>query len=312
MKKALPLEPTMRADTAVKAILKTQLDIIQINEPAIVQDIDPEHLHNYRVALRRTRVALAQAKGVFDTAITHRFKTDLKQITQMSNELRDLDVYLLAEDDYQKLLPDTFRPDIVPLFDYLREKRMVVLEKTIKELTSKKFQHIMADWEAFVTEAQSETADAPYADRSIILLAQKRIYKRYQRVVKDGQKILSAAGDEEMHALRIECKKLRYLLEFFASLFPEEDINLLVKQLKNLQDNLGDFNDLCVQEDYLLAIAAELPTHKNQSRQTLLAIGALVAILHEQRLALKDAFVEPFDTFTAEQNHKRIKQLFQN
>jgi len=57
----------------------------------------------------------------------------------------------------------------------------------------------------------------------IIDLARKRIYKRYQRVVSDGDYILTHTQDELLHALRIECKKLRYLMEFFASLFPKKE-----------------------------------------------------------------------------------------
>jgi CHAD domain-containing protein len=78
------------------------------------------------------------------------------------------------------------------------------------------------------------------------------IYKRYRRIVKKGSKISETTPDEKLHELRIDCKKLRYLLEFFTSLFPENEMKKLVKQLKQLQENLGDFNDLSVQQEFLV------------------------------------------------------------
>ena len=47
--------------------------------------------------------------------------------------------------------------------------------------------------------------------------AQLLIGKRYRGVVRRGRGITSASSDESLHALRIRCKQLRYLLEFFAS-----------------------------------------------------------------------------------------------
>ena len=85
--------------------------------------------------------------------------------------------------------------------------------------------------------------------------------------------------DEDLHNLRIDCKKLRYLLEFFTSLFPKTQMKLLIKQLKQLQDNLGDFNDLSVQQARLLEVAGELPADAPGTAKALVATGALPSLL---------------------------------
>jgi CHAD domain-containing protein len=84
----------------------------------------------------------------------------------------------------------------------------------------------------------------------------------------------------------------------------------LIKQLKKLQDNLGDFNDLCVQEEYLMNIANELPLTDQQSRKTLLAVGSLVDTLHQERLKVKNEFSETFTTFASPNNKALFKKLF--
>ena len=306
----LQLEPEMRTDEAAKAILRFSLDVMKLNEPYVREDVDTEFLHDFRVAVRRTRSALGQIREVFPAETTERFKQDFAYIGQLSNDLRDLDVYLLNEEDYRAMLPDILRDDIGPLFDYLRTKRSAALQEVIEGLNSDQYAQILRDWETFLNEPLSELATAPNAGRPVIELARESIFKRYRRIVKSGKRILDNTEDELLHALRIECKKLRYLMEFFASLFPPKKVSVLIKQLKQLQDNLGDFNDLCVQEEYLLSVAAELPITDQQARKTILAIGSLVDTLHQERQKVKGNFAQTFNAFASRANRKLFQQLF--
>lgn len=307
------LKPRMRADEATKIILRRLLRVMKSNEAGIDQDIDTEFLHDFRVAVRRTRSALSQIKGVFPEEIMLRFKRDLAYIGKLTNDLRDLDVYLLAEEAYKAKLPPTLGSDIDPLFDYLKQKRLAALQQVRADLASKKYAQILQDWEAFLNEPLTQSPTTAIGSAPIIDLARRRIYKKYRRVVKWGRRILKNTEDEQLHALRIECKKLRYLMEFFATLFPAKEISRLVKQLKKLQTNLGDFNDLCVQEDYLLHIAAEMPlTDAESSRKLFLATGCLIGVLHQQRVRVKADFARTFANFDKPANEKRFKNLFRS
>ena len=306
----LQLKPEMRADEAVQVILRVLLDVLKQNEPYLKQDIDTEFLHDFRVAVRRTRSALTQLGEVLPVEITEHFKQEFADIGQLSNQLRDLDVYLLKQTDYRAMLPDLLRDDIQPLFDYLRAKRVKALQEVIAGLNSEQYSRLLEEWKAFLHEPLPFAPAIPKADRPIIELARPRIYKRYRRIVKSGRRILSKTEDELLHALRIECKKLRYLMEFFTSLFPPKQINRLIKQLKQLQDNLGDFNDLHIQEEYLLRVAAELPLSDPQARQTILAIGSLIGALDQERQQVKSAFAQTFNNFASSANKKLFKELF--
>ena len=304
------LGPEMRADEAAKVILRFLLGVIKTNEVYVKQDIDTEFLHDFRVAVRRTRSALSQIKAVFPEDVTERFKRDFATIGQLSNELRDLDVYLLDAPRYRAMLPEVLRDDIEPLFELLRQRRTEALQDVIAGLNSQEYGQILKDWEAFLGEPQADPATAPNAGRPIVDLARARIYKRYKRIIKSGKRILENSDDEMLHALRIECKKLRYLMEFFASLFPAKEINELIRQLKKLQNNLGDFNDLCVQQAYLLSLAAEFPDDGQQSRRTILAVGSLIGRLDVEKSRVKDSFAQTFTGFAAPANQKLFKALF--
>jgi CHAD domain-containing protein len=306
------LEPGMRSDEATKIILRRLLQVMRANQAGIKADIDIEFLHDYRVAIRRTRSALTQIKNVFPEDITHRFKQDFAYLGKLTNELRDLDVYLLSEDNYRSMLPDVLRDDINPLFAYLRARRERTLEAVVLSFDQERSKRILLDWKTFLREPVPQTPQAANAMTPIIELARKRIYRRYRKIIKDGKNILKNPQDELMHALRIECKKLRYLIEFFASLFPTDKIRELINQLKRLQDNLGDFNDLSVQQEYLLNIAEELPISDIESRRALLATGSLVESLAIRQQQVKADFAETFTKFASTENQELYEQLFSN
>ncbi len=306
----IQLNPDMRTDEATKIILKFLLQVIRINQANIEKDLDTEFLHDFRVAIRRTRSALDQIKSVFPKETTSRFKKNFAFVGKLSNQLRDLDVYLLKEDIYKGMLPAVLRNDIDPLFDYLREKRSKAFKEVIMGLKSKEYSRILQDWDAFLNEPPHDSPTASNADLPIIDLSRKRIYKRYLSIVKAGNQILENTEDERLHALRIECKKLRYLMEFFSSLFPRKRINILIQQLRKLQDNLGDFNDLCVQEEYLLNTADELPVTDQQSKKTLEAIGSLIGTLDREKQIVKDAFARTFTEYASPGNKNLFRKLF--
>jgi CHAD domain-containing protein len=51
---------------------------------------------------------------------------------------------------------------------------------------------------------------------------------------------------DQQHALRKQCKKLRYALQFCEYLLPAENLQPYRKQLAVVQDILGEMNDLYV------------------------------------------------------------------
>lgn len=306
----LQLKAKKRSDSSTKVILRYLFEIMKANEAGIKADIDTEFLHDYRIAVRRTRSALSQIRNVFPAEVTEYFKKELRTLGQVTNTLRDLDVYLLSEEAFEARLPAAMRQDILPLFDYLRLLREQELQKVLESLSSPEYARVLEEWEEFLNESVLRKTGAANAALPIITLAQQRIYKRYLRVIKDGSYILTHTQDQLIHDLRIECKKLRYLMEFFTSLFPRKKMTRLVKQLKILQDNLGEFNDLSIQQEYLMHMAEELPIDDPRSRKALVATGYLVENLSYRQKEVKADFAKTFKKFASPANQKLFRQLF--
>lgn len=306
----LQLDPHQRSDGALKVIFQRLLKIMKANEAGIKADVDTEFLHDYRIAIRRTRSALGQIKNVFPPEETSRFKRDFATLGRVSNHLRDLDVYLLSEDNYCAMLPEAMRDDILPLFDYLRTQRGQALDNVGRTLNSNAYAHFLNEWQFFLNEPVPETSAETNAQVPIIDLAGQRIYKQYRNVIKDGTYLLEHTQDGLLHLLRIECKKLRYLMELFISLFPQKDIRRLINHLKVLQDNLGEFNDLSVQQEHLMQLAKELPVNNERSKMALVATGYLVETMARRQRIVKADFSRTFKDFTSPGNQKQYRELF--
>jgi CHAD domain-containing protein len=294
----LQLDPSQRADETTKQILRVLFRVMRCNEAGIIDDIDTEFLHDFRVAIRRTRSALSQIKGVFPAPVTQRFRTHFAWLGSMTNRVRDLDVYLLKEESYKAKLPEPQRDAIDPLFTMLRRERARAHATLVRQLHTRKYQDILERWETFLSAPCDAAPDAaPSALRPILKLARKRIQKKGRAVVDLGMSLHGSHEEKELHALRIECKKIRYLLEFFDSLFPEDEITAIVKQLRKLQDNLGDFHDLCVQQADLHTFAERFDTSKPHAPDVLLAIGGLINILEAEKITVGEKFPDIFADF---------------
>jgi len=306
----IPLDPGMRSDEAVKTVLRFLLRVIRVNEENLENDMDTEFLHDYRVALRRTRSALSQMKRVFPAEVARRFRKELSSVGKVSNPLRDLDVCLLHEDAYKNMLPASLRDDIDPLFEYLRKKRSRAFREVVRQGKSEKFRNLFREWDEFLQKPGTDDPTAPDAALPIRDVAQRRIRRKYERILREGNRVLDDPTGEGLHLLRIACKELRYLLEFFSRLFPPRKIRGRIGQLKKLQDLLGSYNDLCVQERYLLDVARELRETGRQAKKTPLAIGSLVRTLNREKQTLQGAFAKTFAEFASPANRKSFRNLF--
>jgi len=309
-KVTIPSDPHMRSEEAAKIILRFLLQVIRINEARLAEDRDTEFLHDYRVAIRRTRSALRQMKQVFPADVTRRFRKDFAFVGKLSNDLRDLDVHLQNEGIYKAMLPPAQRDDIGLLFLYLREKRAQVFRDFLPRLETRRYRKIIRDWDLFLNGPGRGFSASPNAELPVRELAQKRIDKKYKHIFINHNVMLDNTADDRLHLLRIECKELRYLLEFFSPLFPREKIHDLIGQLKKLQDILGEYNDFRLQQQRLQGLAGELPWTDSRSKKTVAAIGTLVKTLEKEKRKAKKAFAETFSDFASLPKQRFYRELF--
>ncbi len=303
------LDPDMRADIAGKYIYSHLLKAIKVNEPGTIADTDSEFLHDFRVAVRRTRAGLSQIKGILPANINNYYADFFSWLGSITGPTRDLDVYLLNFERYKSSLPASIREDLNPLYDFLLAKQQKAQKELAKKLQSPKYLSTLSEWEQYLKGPSCQKPLEQNAKLTIKELADRRIWKIYTRVLQEGDAITNISPPEALHDLRKSCKKLRYLMEFFQSLYAEQQIKLLIKNLKELQDVLGDFQDYAVQEHTLKLFSDEM-MELNTPAGTFLAMGVLVQNLDAHRRTARKNFASKFEDFKQEENQSAFKSLF--
>lgn len=319
------LDPAQRADLATKQILRRLLETIEANVEGARQNRDSEFLHDLRVATRRTRSALSQIKGVFPESRVTDFKARFAWLQQVTGPVRDLDVYLLDFPNMRERLPAALQPDLEPLYQLLLAQHAEAQQQLAMELGSPRFKQLLEDWRAFLDApvAESSAANAKQgasaaasaeavptqAALPIKQVADRRIRKLLKRVRAEGRAISEDSPPEDLHELRKSCKKLRYLMEFFQSLYDKERIREQIKQTKRLLDNLGRFQDTAVQARHLRETAECEGGEGRLPPATLLAMGALIEQLLQDQARARDGFSEVFAGFDSAENAARFEAL---
>ena len=250
IKPEIRLFPETPVTESATSILRTFLKIARQNEEGIIADSDSEFLHDYRVCLRKIRSVLSLLAGVFDAGESTRLKEELAELMRTTNGLRDLDVYLLKRAEYYRLVPPSAHEGLGVLFDELARRRKVEQRKVATIIQTKRYLRRMESLEKMFATG-SNIKSGPQADIPSLLFARRLIIKRYRKVCKTGRAVDETTADSSIHQLRIQCKKLRYLMEFFTPLFPPSEMKQLIRALKLLQTNLGNFNDYSVQQKFL-------------------------------------------------------------
>lgn len=279
------------------------------NFNGVMEDIDSEFLHDFRIAIRRTRSLIGQMKKVLPTAQIAIFQEEFKWLGSITGPVRDIDVYLLIKDEYRSMLPLQLHDGLEEFFSDLKKKRVDDLKAMKEGLLSSRYETLLSEWKHFLGDTvlgkdrKLQKKCRPYA--------QKLIQKRFNRILKDGSAITESTPDEALHDLRIQGKKLRYLLEFFRSFFDENEVEYFIKQLKKLQNNLGDFNDVSVQQDMLIGYKNKLSPRGKRSLVIAAALGGLITHLAEEHKRIRQKFGATFKTFSSEKNqllfHKTLK-----
>lgn len=302
------LEPGQPAEEAARVIFAVLLADLRKNVPGAIEGRDPERLHDLRVASRRTRSLLTQLKGVLPKDKTRFFAAEFKWLGELTGPCRDLDVWLLDRAEQRARLNAAGVAVLASLDERIAIRRAQALTEVSQGLTSIRFESLLKDWGAFL-QTPTTTAEPPAnARRAIKKITDKRITKAYQRVVRGSRDLDVGSPASEIHRLRIDAKKLRYLLECFRSLYQEAFIETHVGLLKKLQDALGGFNDTVVQQRYLAELRCELVDEVDA--ETVRAFNQLATDLANRQQMFRSDLLERLGGFTDVTTQREFDTIF--
>lgn len=303
------LDPAERADRAARRVLAELLTAWQAHEVGVRAGVDPDALHQWRVALRRTRAVLGQLQAALPEASTRRFRHGFRWLQGVSSETRDLDVWLDRLPVLTEGLPPRVRGHLEPLAAYVAAERVRARAHLLAALDSPRHARLLADWTRFVASGVPRRPSAPEATTPIGALVRRRVAKVARQLRRDGRRIHTDTPAEQLHALRKTAKKLRYLLDVFRSVLPEAPRTTVITELKALQANLGDVQDLEVQASAVAHHAAAMMQAGQVSTDAVLAMGVLAEDLRVRQAEARVAFAAVFATFDRREIRRAVREL---
>lgn len=247
--KGIPLSRKQSTNQAFEGILQHNFNYMVGWAPVAYSREGIEGVHQVRVAFRRMRSALVLFRKAIPREITDSYGVEMKWIAGELGPARDLDVFI---DEGLEAMAGK-----IPLVS--GEKKMMDLaiqhrdrayEKVRALMDGKRYQTFITGFEEWVKNHGWYQEEMPGATRkklghSVQTYAVITMKKRLSKVLLAGER-LEEMSDEELHQLRIECKKLRYATEFFNALFDKESMGRFTLQLKGVQGLLGVLNDVAV------------------------------------------------------------------
>ncbi len=234
-----PLKRSQPIASALQSLTFACLAHVESNVPGALLKLDEEYLHQVRVGLRRLRVVLSVAQRFHADPELAALREQVSQLCVELGRSREWDVFVT-----QTLAPICTRlPEYAELHDVLsvsekaRKKQHAGMESS---LASQDFQRMLLRFGAWMHNGQPGDTET-----TLEQFATQTLERRARQVTKCGR-ALTGEDAAQMHALRIACKKLRYSVEMFGSLYPDTRAKDYVAALTELQDILGTLNDIAV------------------------------------------------------------------
>ena len=247
---------------------------------------DEEALHDFRVALRRLRSVIRAYRRYLKGSVKRKLRARLSALASSTNAARDFEVQM----EWLSKRASELEPEAAAGALHLAERlRSHGDEAPRSETLRKEFDPLHQSLRKSLSRLRLRLDD----DAGFLSATGALVAENASRLKESLGAVSSAEDGDGLHRARIEAKRLRYLLEPISAEVPEA--RALVKEMKTLQDVLGELQDMRVLSQ---SIAAELEraaveeAHRLRDlalqdgaidTQSAPAHGGLLALLRAQR-----------------------------
>jgi CHAD domain-containing protein len=229
----------------LRALLERQLRAIERTSPGVREGADPEDLHRFRVATRRSRSLIRASRPLIRDQLAG-VDRELRWLGGVSGPVRDLDVLI---EQLRSLLPalDPDQAGAEAIVAALERERLRQRETLLAALAGPRFPALLTRFSEALAELRVRDAGV-----SLVGLAHREV----ERFDTAYEELGERPGDDELHALRIRAKHARYAAEL-ASLGEGDPLAALADALRDVQDLIGAHQDAVVAEQRVRSLATD-------------------------------------------------------
>ena len=307
----VPLDPDSTAIDAFRVVLANLRDAMVSTWDGTVADTDPEYLHDFRVAVRRTRSVLKSARRVVPDAVRAAAREGFGELGNATGPPCDLDVAAIEWPDVVR----DFDADVVaalgPTREHLTRDRADAHRQLAATLTSERAREFLVWWTGWLDGPLDPSSGevAPLAAHPVGPLVAKRIRRTHRALIEAGRVVRPDTPAAEVHELRKDGKRLRYLVECFGGLYEPAARKPFVRvrsrrcRTRSAPTRTPTWRWRGCATRRLRRCAAAWPA------PSLLAIGQLVERQDQRRAAMRDELVARFADFDTKATRQALDRL---
>jgi len=245
------------ASDVMLSYVSQQVRAVKLNDPRVRVNA-PDAVHQFRVAARRLRSALATFRTLTDTTSARFLRGELQWLAGNVGQARDAEVIRARLKDMISAEPPELLigPVAQQIQEHLGTVQQQGLAAGLAALDSTRYFRLLDALDAFLAVPPLNGGagnDAPGTVGRLVSAERKRL-KAAVRSLDGG-----AGGtpqDAALHEVRKAAKRLRYAAEAAAPIFGTQATNV-ARAAEGIQEILGDFQDSVVTRETLLVLAGQ-------------------------------------------------------
>jgi CYTH domain-containing protein/CHAD domain-containing protein len=293
----LLIEPFESTETAILAIFQNRLNIIRDTRQQLKDDIDSrEKLHNFWIAMRRTRALIGEFDSCFTTNWSSLHKRNISMLMAQTNSKRDIDTFLDKIDYYRVNLSTENQENLNLIKKILEEKNRSLKMKVMGLLDSELLNYEISSL------GRPVMVDEKTLLQPMIISSMHILQKHIEEILREGKDLDFSSKSQSLYRMRIQFKNLCCFIEDTKPFILNKKYNKTILLIKNMERLLGDYHDLEFQRLFLIKLSKEVDSSMIKT------IQKLRKIIFTIQKKVENLFQVEYKQFIKEE--KQLKQLF--
>jgi CHAD domain-containing protein len=232
-------------DVVRRAIALSVIRLIK-HDAVVRLDLDPEGVHQARVATRRLRSDLRTFRSLVEPTFAMETRTELGWLAAILGDVRDGDVLNERLRNRAAALPDELRDGAASLLGTLERDRNAAHTLLLEALRSSRYVDLLER----LVEAANAPALAADSQSPAVGVVPGLVRRPWHALAKRVSKLDASPSDGQLHEIRIRTKRVRYAADAVAPI-AGKPARSFARAAAGLQEVLGDLNDAVVAARWL-------------------------------------------------------------